>query len=497
MTHRISETLLEKLSKYVAHHMGLHFPKNRWRELVRGIATAAPEFGFEDAENCIKWLLSVQLKQKQIEILASHLTIGETYFFRDQRNLEILEEQILPKLIRLRISHERRLRIWSVACSTGEEPYSLAILLNKLLPAIKSWQISIIATDINPRALKKAVAGVYSEWSFRGTPSWVKEKYFERKSKNSFEIIPGIKRMVRFSYLNLATGIYPSLLNNTNAVDVIFCRNVLMYFTPEQAGKVVRQLKQCLVEGGWLFTSPVDASHIRNSSFKPVSFQEVMVYQKNERQASIMKDPPIQPITKEEKPSPFNFSISTNLPQVEPDVKDTLSPKANKQRSLHEEALALYEQGQYVEAADKASNLISLNPEDAKAHAILARVYANQGKLDEALLCGKKAVEADKFSIDFHYLLSIILQEQGQIEEAVKSLKRTLYLEPDFVQAHFALGNLLRQQGNSKESGKHFQNALVLLSTYDQEEVLPESGGMNAGRLMEIIRFTLNSETSR
>lgn len=240
--------------------------RERWHDLERRLGSAAREFGFKDIEACIQWLMSAPLTKSQIEILASYLTVGETYFFREKKSFEILEEQILPELIHSRQA-ERRLRIWSAGCCTGEEPYSLAILLSKMIFDLKDWNITILATDINPRFLQKATEGVYSEWSFRGTPPWIKEKYFKRTQKGHFEILPPIKEMVMFSHLNLAEDTYPSFLNNTNGLDIIFCRNVLMYFTPECVKKVIKNLYCSLMEGGWLIVSPSEAFNVHFSQF--------------------------------------------------------------------------------------------------------------------------------------------------------------------------------------------------------------------------------------
>ena len=157
----------------------------------------------------------------------------------------------------------------------------------------------------------------------------------------------------------------------------------------------------------------------------------------------------------------------------------------------YEEALALYEQGSYAEAAEKLLEMVKDNP---KAIALLARVYANQGNLTDALNWCDKAVNSDKMNPSFHYLRAIILQEQGQIEEAIASLFRALYLEPDFVLAHFSLGNLTRQQGKFKESDRHFRNALLLLQGQDKDNSLPESDGITIGRLSEIISYMTEKE---
>ncbi len=214
--------LLSSLSDFLAAQMGLHFPRERWGDLDRGIAAAASEFGMADVESCIKWLVSAPLTRNQVEVLASHLTVGETYFFREQRSFEVLEEHVLPELLRERGEAGSPLRIWSAGCCTGEEPYSIAMLLDRLIPDAAKRNITILATDINPRFVRKAAEGVYSEWSFRETPAQIQERYFTSRKDGRFEIKPHIRKMVTFSYLNLAGDVYPSLWNNTNAMDVIF-----------------------------------------------------------------------------------------------------------------------------------------------------------------------------------------------------------------------------------------------------------------------------------
>ena len=130
--------------------------------------------------------------------------MGETYFFREQRALEVLTTQILPSLMQDPQHGERHIRIWSAACCTGEEPYSIAITLATTMLMFPDWQVSIIGTDINPRFLQRASRGVYTEWSFRNTPAWIKERYFQCTADNQFALCPEIKQMVTFFPLNLA-----------------------------------------------------------------------------------------------------------------------------------------------------------------------------------------------------------------------------------------------------------------------------------------------------
>ncbi|MBI4639962.1 MAG: tetratricopeptide repeat protein [Candidatus Tectomicrobia bacterium] len=505
MVNSLSEILLSQLSEFINAHMGLYFPRGRWRDLERGIGSAAQEFGFKDIESCIPWLMSPPLTKNQIEILARHLTVGETYFFREKKSFEVLEEHIIPELIQARRGTDQHLKIWSAGCCTGEEPYSIAMLLDRLIPDIKNWRITILATDINVHFLGKALEGVYGEWSFRDTPQSIKEKYFRRKKDGRFEILPNIKKMVNFMYLNLVEDTYPALLNNTVALDMIFCRNVLIYFDPERTKKVIQKLGHSLVDGGWLIVSPSETPQVLHSQLVTVNFPGAILYRKDGHEPQTAENVVListtssHPLYDEMQTSfqPSFYSVVEGEREVVPsqstrrgDIEE--QKRAKPRRTPYEEALALYEQGLYVEAAEKIVGL-SLQ-DDSKAIALLARSYANQGKLTEALEWCEKAIAADKLNSAYHYLRATILGEQDQAEEAVTSLKRALYLDQNFVLAHFALANLLVKQGKPGESQKYFENALSLLSTYRQEETLPESEGVTAGRLLEIIASMIHGK---
>jgi chemotaxis protein methyltransferase CheR len=496
MVYSIPAILLSQLTDFVARQMGLSFPPARWRDLERGIGSAARDFGFADAGSCVQWLLSSPFTRGQIEILASHLTVGETYFFRERKSFAVLEDHILPELIRSRRGTEQRLRIWSAGCCTGEEPYSVAILLSQMIPDLKDWNITILATDINPGFLSRASAGVYRDWSFRDTPLRIQKDYFKRQKEGRFEIIASIKKMVTFSYLNLVEDGFPTLLTNTNAIDLIFCRNVLMYFAPQRAEKVSHNLYRSLVDGGWLIVSPSETSHVLFSEFVAVNYPGVIVYKKDGRRVQAAEIRPDRLFEEPKLSYQPPWTGAESVVSILPDFRDLPPPtsegteKADVRPTPYGEAAVLYEKGRYAEAAEKLILWLSMQPDDRKAVALLARVYANQGKLNEALEACEDALGTDKLDAALHYLRAAIVQEQGLVDEARASLKRALYLDPHLVLAHFALGNLNLQQGRLNESTKNFENALSLSSAYRQDEILPESEGLTAGRLAEIIRST-------
>ncbi len=501
MPRQISDPQLFRLSEYVTGWLGLHFPKKRWRDLERNIRHAAQELGFENAGTCIERLLSGQFTKEQEEILAGHLTIGETYFFREQKSFEILENRILPDLIASRRGREQRLRIWSAGCSTGEEPYSLAILLSRLIPDLREWQITILATDVNSRSLGKAVQGVYGDWSFRGVPQWIRQRYFTRTPDGRYEVPLAIRRMVTFSILNLAEDSYPSLSANTNAMDIILCRNVLMYFEPKQHRQVIRSFQHSLLEGGWLIVSPCETSPAFSSCFETVMFPAAAFYRRNEQggKQHVIVPPasagvadarftaPIVPVAVPKPLSP--------LPSVAPEpVKPAAPPE---QPSVYEAALALYSLGSYEEAAYLLSGLLTRSeaesgkqPAFGKAVALMAQAQANRGEIALALEWVDKAIAVDKLNAELYFLRATIFQEQGEIPEAMASLKQAIYLDQAFVMAHFALGTLALQNGKQKEADRHLANALALLGVCPAGDQVPGAEGMTTGRLAEIITTT-------
>lgn len=480
--------LLPYFSEFLAQQMGLHFPPERWRDLLRGVEAAAREFGLQDAATCMQWLLSTPPDRNRIKILACHLTVGETYFFRDPRAFDALQAHILPALIQSRRQCGQTLRIWSAGCATGEEAYSLAILVQRMIPDFRQWNITILGTDINPHALAKAESGIYGEWSFRNAPDWLKNGYFRPTAKGRYEIVSSVRERVTFAYLNLTEDAYPSLTNNTNAMDIIFCRNVLMYFEPALAAQVVRRHCLSLVDGGWLIISPTEASQTMTETMETVNFPGAILHRKNASGSAALF--PARP----ESPEQIVISpaATTKQPVRRPAAMgvDKTSPRPSDYR----QALALYRQGRYGEAAAQAATLLSCRQNKVQAMNLIARIHANQGDLVKARQWCLQAIDADRLNPVGHYLMAVVLLELGQTDDSMQELKRTLYLDQDFVLAHFTLGNLCRQQGRHREAGKHFENTLLLLDARPQAEILPEAEGMTAGHLAEIIRTLRDQE---
>ncbi|TGU72689.1 tetratricopeptide repeat protein [Geomonas terrae] len=488
---------LQLFAAFVAKELGLHFRKERFSELAQKMATLAQQEGVEDLERYLLQLMSVPLGKDRLRLLASALTIGETYFLRDPKSYQVLEEQVLPGLVAARRRGNRTIRIWSAGCSTGEEPYSIAIILSRVLRDTTGWKITILGTDLNEHALERARLGVYGKWSFRNAPGWLMN-YFSQRPDGSFEIANGIREMVRFGHLNLAEDAdTPSPI--AGGADVIFCRNVMLYFHEEQIEKTVARFRAALRPGGWLFMGPTEVDHHKVEGFTCHIFDGALALKRSE---------PRQKATRAE------FRVPADAPAPQPGahpgrvVGRTVTSAAGKQPpanktaggpELHaapasadapqgpdllQQALSLFDTGAY----EKAAEVALAGAQHAEHLALAARCHANLGRYDEARELCERSIRLERLNPHSHYLLSMIREQTGDEEGAVTSLKHALYLDHDYLLAYFALGNLFRKRGERQEAEQSFGNALRLLQRLDPNEAIPDTEGMTAGMLIHLIK---------
>jgi chemotaxis protein methyltransferase CheR len=332
----------------------------------------------------------------------------------------------------------------------------------------------LLATDINPRILRRAMRGVYGEWSFRNSPPGFKDNYFSCLGKGKYELQAEIRNMVTFAYHNLAADAFPTPMNDTNAMDLIFCRNVLMYFSPARARLVGQRLYNCLVEGGWLIVSASELSQHTFAQFDATNFPGAIVYRRPSgklRPAEALRIEKPKPAKKKPLPPPATGA-------VQPVAAFPGSPQPEWAHPA-----------EFVETAPLATP-----PPDVLQ---VVRALANQGRLFEAWAACESALKADKLDPSLHYLAATILQELKRDDEAMTMLKRALYLNPNFLPAYFTLGNLAQRCGNTAIASKAFKNVLALLEGYQADDILPEAEGLTVGRLREIVRLTLQTRAKQ
>jgi len=495
MNSRIPDDILANLSQFVEDRFGLYFPENKWHDLERSFMNVANRLGFDDPIPCIQCLLSNYLTKQQEDTIARSLTIGETYFFREKKSFDALERHILPQIISKATTGNKRLKLWSAGCATGEEAYTLAMVVSRVIPNTDDWNITILATDINTEFLTKASKGIYNEWSFRETPKWVKEEYFKKTVDNSYQLDKKIMKMVTFIPLNLMEYMSAFAIEHASEMDVVLCRNVFIYFSTDNIKKIIGNIASSLKEGGWLIVSQTELSNIYQPEFVSREVAGAIVYQKaGQHEIERIKNKKsfprlIQRNVNLKKSAGMSVPLPKAPKRFAEKPADNISPKAvNRKEMGKKDAYVLFEQGKIEESEKLLREITAVNEKDAPANALLSRIYANQGKLDDALFFCRKAIDSDSLNCKYYYLLATILQEKGELTEAENNLKRAIYLDHRFVLAYFTMGNIKLYQGKRKEAKKYFEQTISLLETYKKDEMLPESEGMTAGAIIDIAR---------
>ncbi len=490
---------------------GLYFPEKKRVDLETGLLRALSESACcANLDEYYELLRDEKAGQAELEALIVQLTIGETHFFRNKWQFDALRNKILPKLIAERRGTTRQLRIWSAGCATGEEPYSIAILLRELIPDIADWHILILATDINKESLRRAKEGLYTNWAFRETgTAAIRERYFTSKGKKH-ALSSVIKEMVTFDYLNLVDDNYPSLLSNTVAMDIILCRNVTIYFTEEVTRKVVAKLYEALVDRGWLVVGHAEPSSLIYNRFAVHNFPNTILYRKEAKLA-----PPEMTALQKETTEPAFIPPSSIKPRkvlpklkralpilpfkpLEPVTKPAPPPppkpeEAEPETDWYETAQELLEQGHMNKAMEKIQARLKIEPGSARAHYLLGRIHANMARWDEARTWCEKAIEEDKLLAPAYYILALVYQQQDQEDEAIQALKKMIYLDRNSVLAHFEIAGLYRRNGKYQLARKSLENVIKLLQGRDSEEFIPYSDGMTVGRLLDAALWQLQS----
>ena len=497
----LSQYHYERFQSLILNRTGMLFGFRRRNALARGVLKTAQKAGCEHLEDYYTLLVSTQTDSTVWENLIDEITIGETYFFRDSSQIHILRTHILPGLISGH-RHDRRLRIWSAGCASGEEPYTIAMLLSEMLLDAGQWNVFILATDINKRVIEKAQRGFFREWSFRQTDPAIRSRYF-RPKENGFELIQRVRDTVTFNYLNLSEACYPSLATNTNALDLILCRNVAIYQSEEVVREVVERFYGCLVSGGWLMVGAAETGIPVYGKFAARRFSSITVFQKTsefapisavpvaERKTGItserMVGPPIRPALPPVLQPQAAAELKTEDTPAE--RQETIPAAAIEDPShLFEEGLTLVSKKRFEEALNIFQACIAMDATHTPALFQLGQVCANLGRLEEAESWCLQAIEKDALMVEAHYTLALICQEKGAREEAVDRLKKALFLKSDFALGHFSLSMLYKQVGQNERSERHRRQAIRLAFKVAPEAILPGSDDLTAAQMLTMAR---------
>jgi chemotaxis protein methyltransferase CheR len=391
--------------------------------------------------SCFEYLAMLQGGDggRELRAISDEMAVGETYFFRNQDHFTALRSVILPQLLR-RKARERRLTIWSAGCACGAEPYSLAIFLkHEFGQQLRAWDVRITGTDLSQALINQAQHGQFSDWAFRAMPEELIDKCFRNEGRFR-TIAPEYRDWVSFEYHNLVDGLYPPPCSGVQSFDIVLCRNVLIYFSPEGAAEVVEQFHGCLAEGGWLIVGASETSSQAFGAFETVPFDGPTLYQKPRKR----------------EPQP-------------------VAPKSGRVRPVDSQPLSL------ANRIDKPVN----PPEDLDE----PRLLADRGDWAAAARCCEQMLEQNSQNPRVYFYYALVTDHLGDTKRAKEFLRKALYLDREFVLAHYHIGLALKRENDARQAARHFRVVLELLERVPER--LREDQDITAVELKALAKLQL------
>jgi len=535
MTQALQCDGFERVKELLRRRFGLDAAQTGGRDFVRAVRRQMRRAGAATCEQYCRLLESAD-GEKHLDELIADVAVGETYFFRHPGQFRALVQCVFPWLRSEKSQTNPGLRIWSAGCSTGEEAYSLAWTA---WTACRQWTVSIevVGTDVSEAALERARRARYGRNSLRGLSRETVRQFLVEEQPGVFRPVEPARRLVRFERLNLVSSEVDRMRN----FDVIFCRNVLIYFEQSVRQRVLRSLHRSLRDGGYLFVSPTEGFE-DEGHFATVRAGEVFFYRKvpvdetaNDpaRPLDGASDGPLHnasprgPVptaaasdclgrrAEQGSPrSPANLSASrrsrsatdqlgqrptvhsnqpsarkaggsaagrrTGAPSPEPSDRSDRSQLA---RRLWTEAVHEFAQERAERAGHLVERLLELEPENVRGWLLRALVLAGQGLEKQAADCCRRALSLEPCHAEAHFVHGLLLDAQGQTDRALDELQKAVFLDSNFAPAAFRLACLLQREGRSVAAERVFRSTLQALEHDTDERLLLYGGGFSRDAL--------------
>ena len=473
----ISETdAIEKIRKFIIIKTGLYFKQYDVGPLQENIderISAAKCSSYLEYYNLLT--NSAQSSGEFTELL-NRLTIKHTHFFRNPDQFIALRDKILPEIMERKTkTGDLRINILSAGCATGEEPYSIAMLLSDTLDRSCPWTVSIMATDISTEALITAKRGNYPIRALQPIAKGFIQQYIEKYClihKDEIFINPAIKTMVEFQYMNLIDEFYPQ------GFDIIFCRNVTIYFGAETVKNVIEKFYQSLNEEGYFFTGGTETLYGIFDKFKLVELEDALVYRKITAKNLKPADAQVLPRQKVLRIPLKKVQIA----QIPAAPTRTLKEAC----SLYEQAKAAFLKKDYTQTENLAKKALQIEPNLEQARVLLANIFVNQDRFSEAETECRKAITINFLSSQPYYLLGLMLKKKVKYKEALDILRKAIFINPNHSLAHFTLAEIYREKVQTKDAQQAYKNTLKALEK-EPEEIFSEfSGGITKNILSQV-----------
>lgn len=464
---------------------------------------------FSHAGGYLEWLSRPGIAETELAVLAEQLTVGETYFFRESRQIDALLGQALPELLR-RATPGEPLRFLSAGCSSGEEAYTLAIALRQFLGETARHRATITGIDMNPAAIRKARLAVYSAWSLRSTPDPVQRAWFTEAGAG-FRLRDEIRAMVSFEERNLLAD--DPAFWRPGAFDVIFCRNVSIYFAPQATRAVVTRMAQTILPGGYLFLGHSESLRGISDDFELLNTHETFYYRrKGATRASGLRravrpevDGFSEPLEREsndreswaeiiqrstERINEFTKALALRPSSSRP------PPAIPEPKPAFPTALDLFKAERFEEAMALLTSLREAGSTDPDVELLTAVIYSNQGQFDEAericLKLTRAEASGDRVAAA-HYLLGLCYENAGDRVRAMEHHKTAIRLDQFFAMPHLHLGLLARRAGDTPTARAEMRLAIDLVGCERPERIVLFGGGFHRNALLELCRAELSA----
>jgi chemotaxis protein methyltransferase CheR len=505
MTGRLGPEDVERFRSLVSRRLGLYFDDDKLEQLADVMRERLESRGGDPGA----YLAQLTLHgTEEVRALAKRLTVGETYFFRYMDHFRAFAEVVLPERVRLR-EGRRQLRILSAGCASGEEAYSLAILVREHLPGFDAWDVRIDGIDVNPSAVERAAAARYSAWSLRETPASLRERYFLSHGRD-YLLDAAVRSSVSFEERNLVD--HGGSFWEPGAFDVVFCRNVIMYFTPDVMRAVVARITRSLAPDGFLFLGHAETLRGVSQEHRLCHTHETFYYQRRDGEgpSAVELQPEDGP---KAGPVPASMSVAIGLEDsswvdVIQRASDRIAKLSHDARSASSEvrapaapraqwdllpAVEMLRQERFVEAMDLLQALPAESRTDSDAQLLRAVLLTNSGRLLEAEVVCQQILSKDELHAGAHYLAALCREHAGDRPAAREHDRIASYLDASFAMPHLHLGLIARRTGAPEQARVELERALALLAREDASRILLYGGGFSREALVELCRAELRT----
>lgn len=494
---------LEAFRARLSRRLGFQFEDDKLEELEGLLRWRLETSGAPDAAAYVRSLGSGQTSRfdpsEEWRALIEKLTVCETYFLRNLPHFHALSESALPEAIRAKGS-QRRLRILSAGCSSGEEPYSLAIWLGERLGLEASGEVEIIAIDINSSMLAKAKAGRYAPWSLRETPQDTRRRYFTSRGAD-FVVDEKIRALVSFEEKNIFDA--DPAFWQPGRFDAIFCRNMIMYFSPEAAREAVAKLSDSLAAGGHLFLGHAETLRGISADFQLCHTHGTFYYRKrrhglrpSESRSERIAEPgsTIEPAARPAEPTDPGVwmdvirSASERIEGLAAQSAESQPSPARAERALWNLGLAMerLRQERFGEALELVRDLPPESSADPDVRMLRAVLFVNGMRLGEAESACREILADDDLNAGAHYLTALCREHAGDLDGALEHDQTAAYLDPGFAMPCLHMGLIASRSGDRETAQRQLARALVLLRSEDSARILLFGGGFTREVLIRL-----------